>query len=1074
MRKKAAAYNNKPASTTSSTLSQNKSLEFTRVVEKSDWRRKVNSPVVEDAIDHFTRRLVSEWVTDLWYSRLTPDKEGPEELVQIMNGVLGEFSSRMRNVNLIDLLTRDFINLICTHLELFRAIQAKMEKRQSSVLTIEQRDKELRHVLAAENKLHPALFSTEAEHRVLQHLMDGLISFTFKPADLQCSFFRYVVRELLACAVMRPVLNLASPRFINERIESVVISKANQRVASAQETSHFKPNGSSRISSNHFSRFSDPTDTGVELVRLKTDQSRGGPDAPEKDKVNGSHISKDPLLSIDTQSSRTWSSLPTNSQNINEEGIQRHFSGGEWGERLDMMSRRKTEVLAPENFENMWTKGRNYRKKEGENRLIEQVPQNSSASKYVTSDHSKRASNSKKDGVTKLDAPLAHNAQSVGTEQSTVENPLHHTDQNMSNHPLFSSHKDGIRSPMHVDEIESGSTSSYTSEEEDANSVTGLDSPGTKVWDGKTNRNLAVSHIHHPLENPDGHREKKTGRGLAHYQRLSRHQSGSKRSRPSTQKVHVWQEIERKSFLSGDGQDVLSLKGHTKADDFSDDSEFESLDRVYSGATACSSATSVSIPENHTSNVNSFKHSLMVDLIYKLRCEVLGANIVKSGSKTFAVYSISVTDVNNNSWSIKRRFRHFEELHRRLKEYLEYSLHLPPKHFLSTGLDMPVIQERCKLLDRYLKKLLLLPTISGSIEVWDFLSVDSQTYVFSNSFSIIETLSVDLDGKPSEKSKRVSNFIGPALNSLSTRKEQLSAECKESILQTKHNLRADGAQMISKETPHSPMKSIKDSGRSLKDPGSDSDMQKNVSSARNLEKNVKVGDSLEEMSASIHDTASDHMLPTEWVPPNLTVPILDLVDVIFQLQDGGWIRRQAFWVAKQILQLGMGDALDDWLIEKIQLLRRGSVVASGIKRVEQILWPDGIFITKHPKRRRPPQQSTEVSSPKLISPHGQQPMEVSSPRLNDEQQQQDAVRRAKFVYELMIDNAPAAVVGLVGRKEYEQRAKDLYFFLQSSVCTKQLAFDLLELLLLTAFPELDSVIRQLHEEKHKFGEFKPN
>jgi sorting nexin-13 len=34
----------------------------------------------------------------------------------------------------------------------------------------------------------------------------------------------------------------------------------------------------------------------------------------------------------------------------------------------------------------------------------------------------------------------------------------------------------------------------------------------------------------------------------------------------------------------------------------------------------------------------------------------------------------------------------------------------------------------------------------------------------------------------------------------------------------------------------------------------------------------------------------------------------------------------------------MGDALDDWLIEKIQLLRRGSVVASGIKRVEQVIF----------------------------------------------------------------------------------------------------------------------------------------
>ncbi|KAI5602598.1 hypothetical protein BDE02_01G165500 [Populus trichocarpa] len=1081
MRKKAAAYNNKPASAKSSTLPQNKSLELTRVVEKSDWRRKVNSPVVENAIDHLTRHLVSEWVADLWYSRLTPDKEGPEELVQLMNGVLGEFSSRMRNVNLIDLLTRDLINLICTHLELFRASQAKIEKQQSGLITIDQRDKELRLVLHAENKLHPALFSAEAEHKVLQHLMDGLISFTFKPADLQCSFFRYVVRELLACAVMRPVLNLASPRFINERIENVIISKANQRVAAAQEASHSKPNGSSRISSDHFSRFLDPTGTGVELTQLKTNQSRSGPEAPEKDKVNGSHISKDPLLSIDTPSSRTWSSLSKNSQINNEGEIERHLSGREWGEMFDMMSRRKTAALAPENFENMWTKGRNYRKKEGENQSIKHASQNSSASKSNTSDYSKSTSNSKKDDVTKLDASLAHNDQSVGTEQSTVENPLHHVNQNMSNPSLFSSHRDGIQSLMHVDGTESGSTSSYTSEEEDVNFVTGLDSPGTKVWDGKTNRNQAVSHIHHPLENPDGHRAKKTGRGHAHYQRLSRPQSGRKRSRPSTQKVPVWQEIERTSFLSGDGQDILSLKGHAKADDFTDDSEVESLDRVYSGSTACSSAPSVSIPESHTLNDNSLKHSLMVDAFYKLRCEVLGANIVKSDSKTFAVYSLSVTDVNNNSWSIKRRFRHFEELHRRLKEYPEYSLHLPPKHFLSTGLDMPVIKERCKLLDRYLKRLLQLPTISGSIEVWDFLSVDSQTYVFSNSFSIIETLSGDLDDKPSEKSKRVSNFIGPATDSLSTRNkiktEQLSAECKESILQTKHALGVDGARMISKDTPQSPeRKSVKEFGKSFKDPGCDSDTQKNASSARNSEKNIKgrEGDSLEEMSASLNDSANDPMLPTEWAPPNLTVPILDLIDVIFQLQDGGWIRRQAFWVAKQILQLGMGDALDDWLIEKIQLLRRGSVVASGIKRVEQILWPDGIFITKHPKRRPPPHQPSEVSSPKLISPHGQQPMEVSSPKFSNEQQQQDAARRAKLVYELMIDNAPAAIVSLVGRKEYEQCAKDLYFFLQSSVCMKQLAFDLLELLLLTAFPELDYVFRQLHEEKHKFGEFKPN
>lgn len=104
MRRKAAVYNSKkPASTTASL---NNPVQTPKVVTKSNWRRKVDSPVVEDAMDCFTRHLVSEWVTDLWYSRLTPDREGPEELVRIINDVLAEFSDRVRNINLIDLLTR--------------------------------------------------------------------------------------------------------------------------------------------------------------------------------------------------------------------------------------------------------------------------------------------------------------------------------------------------------------------------------------------------------------------------------------------------------------------------------------------------------------------------------------------------------------------------------------------------------------------------------------------------------------------------------------------------------------------------------------------------------------------------------------------------------------------------------------------------------------------------------------------------------------------------------------------------------------------------------------------------------
>ncbi|RVW87985.1 hypothetical protein CK203_033887 [Vitis vinifera] len=699
------------------------------------------------------------------------------------------------------------------------------------------------------------------------------------------------------------------------------------------------------------------------------------------------------------------------------------------------------------------------------------------------------------------------------------------------------------------------------------------------------------------------------------------------------------------SFLSGDGQDILnSSKGHEKSEDSSDDSETELLGRVNSGAAASSSAPSIS----------------------------------KSESRSFSVPT-------------------FEELHRRLKEFPEYNLHLPPKHFLSTGLDMLVIQERCNLLDIYLKnsklklsalmgreseekkahlikweaicedkskgglglrKLVFLnkallgkwvwrfaidrddlwkqvivakygqeglgwrakkaygtigvgvwkeiwkesnwlaqsfphlyamashrnatveemwdqnfgqggwnlrflrdfndwememigkllhvlrdfkPSMGGrlsplegrkecsnqvafyaweatwgrvltldrlqkedgnfltaafyvwvfpetvkevltswrgpfvgkkrkrygnpfrcvffgrfgrkeigSIEVWDFLSVDSQTYIFSNSISIIETLSVDLHCKPAENSNKVLSFVGPLVNPLPSRRAHLGTESKEPPLQTKHNHLVDQGRLTEKGTTYSLVeKPVKECGKPFDDSGSDSDsrVQKNASSTGNLGKKVKGREG---------DGLLEHLRC--FLMLKMTHPFLQ--------------RRKAFWVAKQ-------------------LLRKGSVIASGIKRIEkfscdfkQILWPDGIFLTKHPKRRRP----SVPMSPSQMSPHGQQPAQMSSPKKEDlqklqekehnlvldELQQQEADRRAKLVYELMIDNPPSAIVGLVGRKEYEQCAKDLYFFLQSSVCLKMLAFDLLELLVLSAFPELDDIFKQLFEERQKFGEFKPN
>ena len=72
----------------------------------SKWKRKIDSPVVEAAIGDFIDKILKDFVVDLWYAEITPDKEFPEQIRSIILDVLGEISGRVKEINLVDLLTR--------------------------------------------------------------------------------------------------------------------------------------------------------------------------------------------------------------------------------------------------------------------------------------------------------------------------------------------------------------------------------------------------------------------------------------------------------------------------------------------------------------------------------------------------------------------------------------------------------------------------------------------------------------------------------------------------------------------------------------------------------------------------------------------------------------------------------------------------------------------------------------------------------------------------------------------------------------------------------------------------------
>lgn len=388
-------------------------------------------------------------------------------------------------------------------------------------------------------------------------------------------------------------------RFINERIESLVISarKVDKESKATDTASESRTNTPSRILADP-TQLTDPSFKGVELVQLKKDQKDKEPKNHTSDDTNGTFFSKDPLLSMDTRSTRSWGSLP---DTPGEEGrdLLRPISGGEWGDKLDEFSRRKTEALAPEHFDNMWTKGRDYKRKEDTN-----PSQQNSLVGVSNSVEQSTVTREKERNVTAMRKDLSYSGcyKNLGEDNTAMREDL--------------SKVEDLKS-VPSDEDESWS-SSYT-EDEDTSSVMGLDSPGVKVWDGKNKRNF--SHIHHPLETVDGHKSSKDQR---HSKKLHRNKSAKKRSRSSVHNGQVWQEVERTSFLLGEGQDVLNYSKMTgKPGDSSEDSEAELLGRIYSGATTSSSMSFASLPGGQSLAANSAKNSVIGDPFFKLRCEVL-------------------------------------------------------------------------------------------------------------------------------------------------------------------------------------------------------------------------------------------------------------------------------------------------------------------------------------------------------------------------------------------------------------------------------------------------------------------
>ncbi|CAM0874562.1 unnamed protein product [Alopecurus aequalis] len=906
----------------------------------SRWRRKVGSPSVEAAFESFIDNVLRDFVMDLWYSSITPDREAPELIRGLILHALGEVSGRAKEMNLVDLLTRDMADLVGKHVDIFRKNQSQIGVDVMGTLSSEERDERLKQHLIVSQELHPALLSSEHEYKVLQDLVGGIMALVLRPQDAQSPLVRCFSRELLTCLVLQPVMNFASP----------IINKTNTVVA---------------VTNDHSSYKGGPQGRQTESQKLSAESS-------------GLPASRSGMTSLEGDKSK----VP-----VDDHGSMAQPRQADWAVVLDAATKRRSQVLAPENLENMWAIGRNYQKKmvkvehpsQGKGAGVDNIRNAVAAGKELSPNFNERVTSVDDKYMVHLMQGSNRNAQSTFVTGS---------------HPLVSQNTDEVKSKEQ-------SQVHYSSKEKNSEAV-----KNTKA-------------------------------------QLKRSSSS-----PDMEKRHV-----AKSNQTAISSESLNAR--------------KNQDDKGSG------------PSSHGEV-----------LIYgpKIRCRVVGAYFEKLGSKSFAVYSIAVTGADNKAWFVKRRYRNFERLHRLLKEIPNYSLHLPPKSFLSSSIDDYLVHQRCILLDKYLQDLLSIPNVAEQHEVMDFLSESSKNYSAGKSTSVIKKLAVNVDDamddivrhvkgvsdglkravSTSSPSAPYSQFADNRMSSSWNQEEIDNQNLQNRHLGSSHSL-SDGDSNC--EDRPSSVNSACHSDNELNNGGYTSNDIKHIEACtscdaqvnQQIEKPARANSDSTNMS-SVKPFEDPSAIPPEWMPTNVSVPLLNLVDKVFQLKRRGWIRKQVLWISKQILQLVMEDAIDDWIIRQINWLRRDEVIIQAIRWIQDTLWPNGVFFTKLDAL-----QGNAGSSQSDKQPTGSADEAIGNRKSSTSsfELQLEASRNASEVKKLLLGGTPSTLVSIIGYKQYQRSARDIYYFLQSTVCVKQLTYAMIEQVLVSVFPELQKLIEDIHEKGRK-------
>ncbi|PFH52254.1 hypothetical protein AMATHDRAFT_140583 [Amanita thiersii Skay4041] len=194
---------------------------------------------LSSALNDIIQLVVRDFIWS-WYNELSSSPAFPQAVTSLLHQSFTELSNRAADIDLPALLVKQIIPKVTAHIEQFRQSEiavrgAELERRltQSEELDLLLASK---YAQRGSGRLHSAIenlsttFTRQSEEVHLKKMVDQVLPFILPEKEAKSKALRVVVREIIACAVLYPVMDLVSdPDFWNQSIDRVAGAAIHQQ-----------------------------------------------------------------------------------------------------------------------------------------------------------------------------------------------------------------------------------------------------------------------------------------------------------------------------------------------------------------------------------------------------------------------------------------------------------------------------------------------------------------------------------------------------------------------------------------------------------------------------------------------------------------------------------------------------------------------------------------------------------------------------------------------------------------------------------------------------------------------------